>query len=214
MSADDDNPYLTEEDLRKISDRYRLAWAAIVCDRIMGLYSPYFRATYRFQEAIDFAWNVALGTPWSHENWEELICFIQDQESAIESDGYNENVLYSPIGLLLEVKFANIKAAEQAVDYATIAFAEHQIYRQGVCERDDVVPEDYYLELSVPAYAFAKRLYSRIAVPHPPTIYRHWFDDEILDMTYPLLPPEIVQNKSIDPPEHEIRHISSLYSSQ
>lgn len=211
MAVPEYNEFVADKEIKLLPLPIRLAWAATVCERVLRLFSPYFRERYHQAAALDLVWAFIDSGKYDTSECDRLVIALQDIEDDAADAGYSFDIIYPPRALLFELNQGKAVFARQAVSYASIAFAYHQGFRQGISLDDPVVPGDYYLLLSVPVYDFSRQLFDCLKTKRRPAPARDWFGDLQLETSFQPLPAKVLTKKTTAPPAKEAAYIRRLY---
>lgn len=186
--------------------RLRLAWGTSVWERVLGLYSPYFRQKYHQDELLDYLWSFALGGRADPGRQDDLMERIDSLKDELEEEGYATELLYVGDHLIGEIVAAR-GSLVAGLEYAGFAYALHQLYRQGISGSDPAVPTSYIDALQIPYYEFALKTLDAAKSwgVRPPE--RGMFDSIVLDTSFKPLDPADLQpsrGNRPKPPVHEI----------
>lgn len=209
--------HITSKMLRSMPANLRIAWAAMVCERVLRRFSSFFRKQYHQTAAIECALNFAASMTYDGPEFEKLAKKLQAAEEAAEAAGYHWEIVYPAKALLLEINEPKGRFALQAVGYATVAYAHHQAYRQGFTLASRPLPAAYYLDLSIPAHDFSLQLFDMIRKTRTPDPDDAAVRNLDIDSAKPLPPPflkKILASKSPKPPTHEVKHLRAYYGAE
>jgi hypothetical protein len=153
-----DNPIsmaITIERLRTLPIELRVALVASIVERVLRLYSHYFRTTYKGDEAIELAWDFALGRPVPGMRPFELNEEVADLTDQAEDDGYSTDELLMTACLLSETYTDDGKSALGAIDYAAICYGKCAMQRQNI---GGMLPIGFVDRVGEPVYRMAEAM--------------------------------------------------------
>lgn len=189
----------------------RISWGTIIWQKVLNLYSPYFCKKYRQTDAIAYAWRFAAMGSFDVDVCVNKIVKMEDLQAQAEEEDYSIDPVFPGIQLLFEIFQNKGKGVADAVEYAALAFAAHQLYRQGVCPFDPIVPADYHFALTDPVYILARDLFGRIQSSSLSHVGPEAASELHLEMELKPLPRELLLSKQTTPPLHEVKHLHRLY---
>lgn len=141
-----------------LPQRLRVAWAASVCEKVVGLYSPYFRRRFLQEEALDTAWRFAAGGERAAGPTSALLGRMEELIPRAEDEDYGHNAVLTGMLLLTDLLHDRPADGPASIGNAAVMFGAHHLYRQGVGGFDTVVTQDYDVELQLPVYRLARVL--------------------------------------------------------
>lgn len=217
MDAPESQAIVSDRKLRSLAPHLRIAWAAMVCERVLRRFSDHFRIRYHQTQTVELALKFAKSpSKIAASKFNELYRQLEEAEEMAEADGYELDCVYPAKALLFEIDQQRGRLARQAVAYATVAFAHHQAFRQGFTLANRALPAGYYLDLSIPAHDFSLQLFDVIrksCCPSPDDATVRELD---IDMAMPPPPPQLkkvlASNATMPPPRWEVVHIKKFYA--
>jgi len=195
--------YVQPSEAVMLSHRLRIAWATQVCETTIHCYSQYFRKEYLQERVFSFLWAFAQSGDLGTEEAVSMIERLEDMQEKADEEDYTGDSLWPTILLLHELMSESGDDCVQAIDYAALSFANLQLFKQGICSFDPVVPSDYYYSLTDNVYDYSRRIFDCCVKNPGVAIQRNMFANHELNLQVPLLPVGILANKSTTPPAHE-----------
>lgn len=141
----------------------RVALVASIVEKVLQLYSPYFRTQYKQDEAIELAWDFALGRPLPDMRPFELNDEIGELVDEAEDDGYPRDLLLMTGCMLSETYTDDGNSALGSIDYAAICFGNRVMQRQNI---GGMQPIGFVDRVGEPVYRTAEAMLA-FAEKHP-----------------------------------------------
>ncbi len=165
---------ITIERLHALPIEVRVALVASIVEEVLELYSPYFRTKYKQDEAVELAWDFALGRPVPDMQPYELASEIGDLVEQGDREGYS----FSEIGmssLMLEETYTNEgKSAFASIEHASMAYAMRTTEIQGI---SGMLPVTFLDRVAEPVLNLADSILSYLEKAMPHTVHRQMFDE-------------------------------------
>ena len=190
--------------------KHRVAWSTEVVARVVELYSPYFQEKYLQKRAIEFARRFYREGLVEQKERRTIIDEIEALVDEAESEGYSRNLLAPGVHLLIEIGSNDGKGSTNAVDYASLAFASHALYCQGVTGAG--MPVEYVDSLTDNVYEFAWRMFCFVRASANSPLSEVSFDSINLNLTFEPLPRDVIFKSRRKPPIPESRWLADQVS--
>ncbi|MEO6811399.1 MAG: hypothetical protein ABI353_19995 [Isosphaeraceae bacterium] len=190
---------VTPEELVRLPLRMRIAYAAAMVEKSVGLYSEHFLRRFLQRDAIDYAWNFALGRADDPQRREALMKRIGE---LIQEDEEYDFTHVAPSALILEeIGLGDGLAAGNAVDYAAMNYADARFYHEGLDPSVESITHDDYQACSAPFREMASRTLRYASMLTYSSINTCMFDS--FEACFDPLPERLRNAVTPEPPRHE-----------
>lgn len=153
--------YVTVEEIRALSVRSRVWWAATIYEPVLSLLSPYYRETFFQVAALATAQQFVQTGKVELAETRLLIDRIEQSRELANDEGFGIDLPLAGLLVLEEIVECD-GSSLSSVDYSSQAFQAYHLFRQGMSPYDPAVPEKYSASLTYPVYRAARVLFDAL----------------------------------------------------